>query len=337
MLADCQVVNVCWRHTDAALANGPVPRVCTDVVKPDASRTNRPAAGTQAPGRRRGPLLSPLRYPGGKRRLVRYIERFFELNELRPAVFVEPFAGGASVSLHVLQRNLVEEVILADLDPLVAGFWKTVFDPAGSQWLVDRIMSIPVTLAKWREFKAAQPRSDRERALTCLFLNRTSFSGILNERAGPLGGIGQTSEYPIDCRFPRDTLAHRVAEIAAYRDRVRVWHKPWRETLGRVGGMQRALRVARCRTLSPRGRVSRGSPSLILGCSDTVAGSRCPSTPRWLPVACSSAEWKQRSQSISIRSARQCAVRFTPSVASASMPFASASMKSTRKSDRWRA
>lgn len=191
------------------------------------------------PGRRRNaPLLSPLRYPGGKRRLVRYIERFFTINELRPELFVEPFAGGASVSLHVLERGLAQRVLLADLDPLVAGFWKTVLDANGSEWLVEQVMTIPVTLKRWKSMKAAEPTTDRERALTCLFLNRTSFSGILNVGAGPLGGMRQESAYGIDCRFPRETLARRIREIATYGDRVTVWQKPWRETLGRVAGMQ---------------------------------------------------------------------------------------------------
>ena len=183
-------------------------------------------------------MLSPLRYPGGKRRLVRYIERWLAFNELRPTVFVEPFTGGAAVSLHVLERDLADEVILADLDPLVAAFWKTVFDREGSQWLIERILTTPVTLAKWRSLKRAEPKNDRERAFTCLFLNRTSFSGILHHRAGPIGGMQQVSAYGIDCRFPRERLARRIHEIAKFSDRVRVWHKSWRETVSLVSRMQ---------------------------------------------------------------------------------------------------
>src|ERR1700730_5477532 len=47
----------------------------------------------------RRPVLSPLRYPGGKRRLVPYVASAIRANGLEPDVFVEPFAGGASVSL----------------------------------------------------------------------------------------------------------------------------------------------------------------------------------------------------------------------------------------------
>jgi hypothetical protein len=47
---------------------------------------------------------------------------------------------------------------------------------------------------------------DRDIAVKCLFLNRTTFSGILHGRAGPMGGRKQQSDYKIDCRFNKDGL-----------------------------------------------------------------------------------------------------------------------------------
>jgi DNA adenine methylase len=206
--------------------------------------TSRIRVGITARPKSKGPLLSCLRYPGGKRRLASYIERVFGLNELRPAWFIEPFAGGASVSLHLLQRGLVERVILADRDPLIAAFWATVFDDAGSEWLVDQVMRMPVTLERWRAFRRRVPQSIRGRALACLFLNRTSFSGILHGRAGPIGGQHQESAYAIDCRFPRKTIARRIREAAAYRKQVRVWHGSWQQTLTRIRRLQDSSRIA---------------------------------------------------------------------------------------------
>jgi DNA adenine methylase len=180
------------------------------------------------------PHHSPHRYTGGKRRFVEYLDRFLQLNELRPHLFVEPFAGGASVSLHVLEHGLAEHVIIADRDPLVAGFWKTVFHPRDVEWLIEQIRTIPVTLEQWREFKDSNPTTDRERALACLFLNRTSFSGILHARSGPIGGFSQESAYKIDCRFSRDMLIRRIRDISAHRNRVWVWNLPWKSTISRV-------------------------------------------------------------------------------------------------------
>jgi DNA adenine methylase len=193
-----------------------------------------------------------LRYPGGKRRLVRYIERLFELNELRPKVFVELFVGGGSVSLHVLERDLAEHVILVDRDPLVSGFWRTVFDETDSEWLIEQVSTIRVTLENWHRFKESEPASERERALACLFLNRTSFSGILNRRAGPLGGQAQESDYHIGCRFSRETLVRRIRQIATFRDRVTVWGESWKRAVARVAQMKAAGTAERvCYYLDP--------------------------------------------------------------------------------------
>jgi len=68
-------------------------------------------------------ILSPLRYPGAKRRLSGYLAEVLRLNGLKPKLFVEPFAGGASVSLELLNKGLVEAIALGERDPLVADFW----------------------------------------------------------------------------------------------------------------------------------------------------------------------------------------------------------------------
>src|SRR4051794_15391349 len=67
-------------------------------------------------------ILSPLRYPGSKRRLGGYIKETLKINGLRPALLVEPFAGGASVCLQLLNDGAVDQIGLIDKDPLVAAF-----------------------------------------------------------------------------------------------------------------------------------------------------------------------------------------------------------------------
>lgn len=182
-------------------------------------------------------ILSPLRYPGSKRRLANYIAHTLELNDLEPQLYVEPFAGGASVALQLLTEERVEQIILADLDPLVAAFWQTVF--WDTEWLVHRVRRIAVTVRNWRHFHRAIPRTRRERAIACLFLNRTSYSGIMAHDAGPIGGYQQASAYAIDCRFPRERLVDRIRAVGALRDRVaHVWSCSWQQTLARVERMQ---------------------------------------------------------------------------------------------------
>lgn len=163
-------------------------------------------------------VLSPLRYPGGKRRLVPYVAAALKANTLEPDLFVEPFAGGASVALELLATGKVAAIALAERDPYVAALWQTVF--FDSDWLCRQIETIDVTLATWERMKKARFTAVRSQALACLFLNRTSFNGTLHRRAGPIGGKAQASAYKIDCRFPRETLIRRVRACALLADRV---------------------------------------------------------------------------------------------------------------------
>lgn len=167
---------------------------------------------------RRRTLLSPLRYPGGKRRLVPYVAAALIDNDLKPGLFVEPFAGGASVSLELLHAGLVERIGLGDSDPMVAAFWETVF--TDHEWLCRRVEEVDVDLDTWRRLKRGRFKARRSLALACLFLNRTSFNGALHRRAGPIGGQQQASDYKLDCRFPRETLVRRIRACAKLADRV---------------------------------------------------------------------------------------------------------------------
>lgn len=178
-------------------------------------------------------LLSPLRYPGAKRRLAGYVQEALKLNGLRPALFVEPFAGGASVALHVLAADCADRVLISDSDPLVASFWQVLFGEP--DWLVQQVLEVEVTIEAWKRFKRGTPTTDKERAIACLFLNRTSFSGVIAKSGGPIGGMDQRSQYKIDCRFPRERLAKRIRQAAAYRDRVDVQTLPWHVVTQRHG------------------------------------------------------------------------------------------------------
>lgn len=178
-------------------------------------------------------ILSPLRYPGAKRRLSGYIVETLRLNGLRPKVFVEPFAGGASVALELLATNAVDKIALGEKDPLVASFWKVAF--FDSEWLIKKVSTIQVTLKRWDYFRNQSFATDRERALACLFLNRTSFSGILATTAGPIGGRSQKSAYRLDCRFSVDMLIRRLEQVAKLRKHVLfVYSGDWRQTIHRV-------------------------------------------------------------------------------------------------------
>ncbi|PEG33544.1 hypothetical protein CQY20_30140 [Mycolicibacterium agri] len=180
--------------------------------------------------------MSPLRYPGSKRKMVPAIRQLIDANEPPPELFVEPFCGGASVSLGLLAQDAVERVLLADLDPLVAAFWYEV--TTKGEALVKDMRKLEVTVDEWDRWRKMRPRSSRSKALKCLFLNRTTFSGIIGGRAGPIGGRAQESEYTIDCRFNKDAIAERILNVHRLAKEGRivdVLSSRWQGTLDHAG------------------------------------------------------------------------------------------------------
>jgi DNA adenine methylase len=166
-------------------------------------------------------------------------------------LFVEPFAGGASTSLRLAGAGIVDRILLADADPLVAAFWQVAASDTAA--LVDRMYDEHRRFVNpggrsalerwdywrgWRPRHAQSARSARyDAAMKCLFLNRTAFSGILHGRAGPIGGRAQTSPYGIGCRFNADSIAERlsfVGHLYETRRLVDVWCKDWSATLSDV-------------------------------------------------------------------------------------------------------
>jgi len=180
---------------------------------------------------------SPLRYPGAKSGLVKHIQRCLQANPPAPELFIEPFAGGAAATLRLLGDGTAKRALIADADPLIATFWKIAAkDP---NWLINRLWEEPVTLDRWDYWRAYTPTDpeDPELAVKCLFLNRTTFSGILHGRAGPIGGRAQQSAYDISCRFNKDGLAQRIRYVGDLYETGRlvdVWCKDWRDTLNDV-------------------------------------------------------------------------------------------------------
>lgn len=165
------------------------------------------------------PDVSPLRYPGGKRKLAVLIAHILATSERAVGLLVEPFVGGGAVSIALLESGFAHKIALADRDDLVASFWKTVFSPDAER-LARKVEDAKVNLKEWDRVATSRPRSDLSRAFKCLYLNRTNFSGILDQRAGPIGGRAQSGPYQLGCRFNQERLAKRIRELSRYSDRV---------------------------------------------------------------------------------------------------------------------
>lgn len=187
------------------------------------------------------PDLSPLRYPGGKRKLVPLLIDLIGRSDANIELLVEPFAGGAAVSLALLEAGVVGRIALADADPLVAAFWSVVFSAQAGK-LADQIYDTPVTLEEWIKQKHSDPKAILDQAFKCFFLNRTSFSGSLARRAGPIGGHSQSGANRIDCRYNSERLAERIIQLSRLRSRVDfVRCQSWQMTVAQI----RSRRIAR--------------------------------------------------------------------------------------------
>ena len=125
---------------------------------------------------------SPLRYPGGKWRLFRFFKRAISLNFSRPPMYVEPYAGGASLALSLLFKGLVSEIWINDLDPAIHAFWHSVLKHP--QEFSRLVMTVPLTPEEWRKQKQiySEGLASGRFALgfATFYLNRTNHSGILN-------------------------------------------------------------------------------------------------------------------------------------------------------------
>lgn len=164
---------------------------------------------------------SPLRYPGGKNDLARFIALVCEKNDITGHC-VEPFAGGASVALYLLLNGYVKQITINDLDRSVYAFWYSVINH--NRKLCNRIENAKITPESW--YKCKRVHQDKKRkplfelGFSTFFLNRTNRSGILD--AGMIGGVKQDGEYAIDCRFNKDELIRRIRRIGMYKKYIHV-------------------------------------------------------------------------------------------------------------------
>lgn len=164
--------------------------------------------------------LTPLRYPGGKGSLKYFLANIVHANERTGGTLIEPFCGGAGASIPLLVTGVVSRLYLNDANPAIAAFWDSVFNDTDA--LISLIASTPVTIGQWYRWKEVincpDEASTLELGFAAFFMNRCNRSGLLS--GGPIGGLDQTGNYKIDCRFNRKALIERVEIIGAHRENV---------------------------------------------------------------------------------------------------------------------
>ncbi|ASP30425.1 DNA methyltransferase [Qipengyuania flava] len=182
---------------------------------------------------------SPLRYPGGKSSLYELVSNLLRLNALQRGHYAEPYAGGASLALSLLFNGQVSDIHLNDVDRGIWSFWKSVLEETDD--LCELIENTEISVEEWHRQKAIYrsvgPVETLALGFATFFLNRTNRSGIIGT-GGIIGGLQQTGNYKIDCRFNKSELIRRIRRIRKYRSRI---HLSQEDALVFLSNMDRSL------------------------------------------------------------------------------------------------
>ncbi|XOB66216.1 DNA adenine methylase [Deferribacteres bacterium DY0037] len=168
-------------------------------------------------------FYSPLRYPGGKTKLAKFVGQIIEKNKLIGGEYVEPYAGGAGVALYLLLNDKVSSIVINDADPVIYAFWWNVLYNTDS--FIQEILQCNVNIDNWYLQKKIlnDPSSSKEQlGFATFFLNRTNISGVI--KGGCIGGIEQKGKYKIDARFNKTDLVERIRRIGEYRDSILLYN-----------------------------------------------------------------------------------------------------------------
>lgn len=170
-------------------------------------------------------FYSPLRYPGGKGKLEPFMELMIKKLNHVGGVYIEPFAGGAGIALGLLEKDLVKDVVINDLDKGVYSFWRAVL--LETDRFLEEIMNAPLTMDEWRRQRNICFNDNRkysfELGFATFYMNRTNRSGII--KGGVIGGKAQIGNWKLDARFNREALAERIEKIAKRRAHIHLYNK----------------------------------------------------------------------------------------------------------------
>ncbi len=180
-------------------------------------------------------FYSPLRYPGGKRKLIDFFKVFIIENDLVKGTYVEPYAGGSSIALTLLIEGYVSKIIINDLNPSIYAFWHSVL--FRTEELCELIKKTPLNIKTWKKQKKIQKNKEKQNLLklgfSTFFLNRTNRSGIL--KAGVIGGLKQEGKWKINCRYNKKYLIEKIRKIASYRDKIELCNQDAIKLIKNIG------------------------------------------------------------------------------------------------------
>lgn len=179
---------------------------------------------------------SPLRYPGGKTQLSKFLMKLFEYNNLENIVYAEPFSGGFGAGLELLFANKISKAIINDYDTAIYSIWYAILNETDR--FIRDILTTEITIDEWQSQKGIYESLKESRgysyelAFATYFLNRTNVSGIIT--GGPIGGLNQKGKYKLDCRFNKENLAEKLTDISKWKDKIELYNLESNEFIEKV-------------------------------------------------------------------------------------------------------
>ena len=123
-------------------------------------------------------IKSPLRYPGGK---------FYALKHIMPYIvcvphdeYREPFMGGGSV---FFAKKKVKYNIINDLETEIIDLYRWIQDAERCEQLIEMLSREEATRERHAIIKELVVETEIEKVFKTYYLNRTSYSGIINRPA----------------------------------------------------------------------------------------------------------------------------------------------------------
>lgn len=169
-------------------------------------------------------FYSPLRYPGGKRKLEPLMELLIKQTGHYGGTYIEPFAGGAGIAIELLEKNIVSDVVINDLDKGIYSFWRAILTETNR--FVNDVLTVDLNIEEWKKQRTIIDNCNKysyELGFATFYLNRTNRSGII--KGGVIGGNKQCGTWRMDARFNRKDIVSRIKRIALKKAHIKVYNK----------------------------------------------------------------------------------------------------------------